>query len=86
MPGWENVIAGPGGLVGTGPGWGGLTAWLVVAVALAFLVAFMWWVGGRRRRRRETAGPASRGHDVQHPVEQDRGSADRGRRDRRRRR
>lgn len=50
------VLAGPGGLVGVGSGFGSTTAWVVVLIAVALLAVVARLL--TRRRRTRGAGPA----------------------------
>lgn len=85
MTGWQDVIAGPGGLVGVGAGWGTATAWLVAAAAVAVLVIVGWWLVARSPQRRgRGADLALRRHDLQRTADPEPGVD--GRRPRRRRR
>ncbi len=87
MTGSRDALAGPGGLIGVGSGWGSTSAWLLAAAALAALSLVAWWLV-RRDRPRPGRGEelALRRYGLQHPADPAPEGRDPRRRDPRRRR
>lgn len=63
----SDVLAGPGGPVGVGAGWGSTIAWLVAAAVMLGLLVLVWWIAKRGRRSGRGAELALRRYDLRRP-------------------